>query len=633
MRVALKGLVKALKSNARTVAGFSPVLPQSPVVKKPISQRFFSGSSALLKTRQHELQLHEISKAPDADNISFLISQAKEQFRVRSRRSLSIINATIDDKSAENIAKFIRENPQIKSLDLSDSKITRAGLSVIVQALENNIFIKNLGLSNAVIMSLDGSNLGGVFEDEEALRIMAKSLKNNSSITGFGMRASFPRKAEDDNFKEIFEQIMPRNQRARSAITSCAEMVFGSRIALLLSRDLESDVRSILLERIREEMIDMALQTLFDGCEPKEVLEFSEKFGQALFRSKFYQIKDHKDSSWLSLFGEKEITIEGFPDYKLVARTNSSELKEEGREMGNCIGELSEYCIKMNRHIISIVGKDGRPISDILFKDDAGKRTIEELSHLSHDNLRPPEIARNICAEFKNQVAEGRIEIDFEGLELAKKERAEKSDKFDHLAHQLGFDGRDLGRRRKISKFFREICSDELSKNLDEFLNGAVSFRIVGCPGESGLPPLIPEREKKQPKIISLEEERLRREENKKKFPQILSKIEKLLCDLSSDLDDRIGFEVVDFRGSKGVVKRLVLGFEKEETLKKLKEIPALAGNDKIIKFEEGFFVAVSLKKLAEALEKFVTKGRPSSAVGCSDVGTLAASADNVIFR
>ena len=70
-----------------------------------------------------------------------------------------------------------------------------------------------------------------------------------------------------------------------------------------------------------------------------------------------------------------------------------------------------------------------------------------------------------------------------------------------------------------------------------------------------------------------------------------------------------------------------MLNFKKEETLKKLKEIPVLAGDEKIIKFEEGFFVGVSLKKLAEALEKFVTEGRPSSAVGCrDDARTLAAS-------
>lgn len=233
--------------------------------------------------------------------------------------------------------------------------------------------------------------------------------------------------------------------------------------------------------------------------------------------------------------------------------------------MGNCIGELSEYCVKMNRHIISIVGKDGRPISDILFKDDAGKQAIEELSHLSHDNLRPPEIARNICAKFKKQVAEGGIKIDFEGLELAKKERVEKSDKFAHLAHQLGFDGRDLGRRRKISKFFREICSPELSENLDEFLNGSIGFRIVGCPEDCSLPPLMPEREKRQPKIISTAEELLRREENKKSSPKFCQKSKNLWVIWEWIWMIKLGLKLLILWAKKGLLKDWCLTLKKKK--------------------------------------------------------------------
>lgn len=64
---------------------------------------------------------------------------------------------------------------------------------------------------------------------------------------------------------------------------------------LLLAQDPEADVANIFLERAREEMTNTALQTLFDGSGSKEILQFSEKFHRALFRSKFYQIKDHRD--------------------------------------------------------------------------------------------------------------------------------------------------------------------------------------------------------------------------------------------------------------------------------------------------------------------------------------------------
>ncbi len=447
--------------------------------------------------------------------------------------SLNLSTNIIEAEGAQALAKALKTNESITTFSLAKNKIRDRGAESFIEVLR----------TNQVITSLDLLENETTDDIEEGFM---EALKSNRSVTRLALSCS-------GNASRT--SLLERNKRVEDALLDYAKTILSAILFRSTGVDPETELASFDDAILNQKLLAITRKILFSGITNEQIDEFSENWHIAPCQTASQKSKDYGGISWSSLFGKtsdgteiKEIKIPAealteqdnlaamtslFPKkpkkrslwarlfgrkdlkvtasetlpkevgedgWKIVARTNPSELKTEGRLLGHCVGGYSGKCINDNSHIISIVNPADEPVSTIEITCDYFDNTFRVIQHHGKSNSIPTLEARKIEAWFLQEISRRKIVIDYKSLERDKSARISQNKTLKARATMhIGFDPFDNDKFKEASESFKYIATKFLKINFAKLLDieqidlGAIKIggkSIFNIPKKKGSPPL-----------------------------------------------------------------------------------------------------------------------------------------------
>lgn len=312
---------------------------------------------------------------------------------------VSLENCNLDDNGAKALAEMLKINTSITYLSIRYNHLTPSGMTAITEALQSNCAIINI-------------------------------------------ESDFKHK---NPFQKIITDILSRNEYINDALLDYTKMILGAKIVQAIDRDTNIPIEHKNMYFYDDLAFDNKVSNiLYNNLSPMDIYNFGVAWHSRLQQQNSLSVKDYNGIEWPSLFGSKELNIPeniiGKSGYKVVARTNSTELRTEGAELNHCVGGYPSYCLTGRSHIISVVNPEGKPISTLEYQADYEKNKLTLAQHYGHGNSEPCQ--ESIAAQkwFEQQISSGNINIDYKGLEAARFQRKANANTLEKTAVlDLGF--------------------------------------------------------------------------------------------------------------------------------------------------------------------------------------------------